>query len=149
MQVSGFKFFQVLPYIPPLNTDFLHKKLVNALQNKRVYLAGLANAEQECNELVKVLCPLLGDAEIVTTVTPDQPCTTPSDHVQRIYRLFHCMYLCFPIASIFFVSPPIGERFVRSVFPYDYLICFRLRSQLLSVPVSLYLLIRYASGNRP
>jgi len=64
VQVSGFKFFQVLPYIPPLNTDFLCKKLVNALQNKRVYLAGLANAEQECDELVKVLCPLLGDAEI-------------------------------------------------------------------------------------
>ena len=67
----------------------------------------------------------------------------------RIYRPFHCMYLCFPIASIFLVSLPIGECFVQSVFPYNYLICFRLRSQLLSVPVPLYLLIRYASGNWP
>ena len=92
-----------------------------------------------------------GDAEEVgvTTVTPDQPCTMPSDHIQRVYRPFHCMYLRFLIVSIFFVSPPIGERFVRFVFPYDYLICFRLRSRLLSVPVPLYLLIRYGSGNRP
>ena len=67
----------------------------------------------------------------------------------HIYRPFHCMYLHFPIVSIFLVSLPIGERIVRSVFPYDYLICFHLRSRLLSVPVSLYLLIRYASGNRP
>ena len=56
--------FQVLPYIPPLDPNALHERLVNALQSKRVYLVGLANAEYECNELVKVLCPLLGDAEI-------------------------------------------------------------------------------------
>ena len=67
----------------------------------------------------------------------------------HIYRPFHCMYLCFPIVSIFFVLLPIGERFVQSVFLYDYLICFRLRSRLLSVPVPLYLLIQYTSGNRP
>ena len=67
----------------------------------------------------------------------------------HVYRPFHCMYLRFPIVSIFLVLLPIGERFVRSVFPYDYLICFRLRSWLLSVPVPLYLLIRYTSGNRP
>ena len=67
----------------------------------------------------------------------------------RVYRPFHCMYLHFPIVSIFLVSLPIGERFVQSVFPYDYLICFHLRSRLLSVPVPLYLLIWYASGNRP
>ena len=59
----------------------------------------------------------------------------------RVYRLFHCMYLRFPIVSIFLVSLPIGERFVRSIFPYDYLICFHLWSRLLSVPVPLYLLI--------
>ena len=56
--------FQVLPYIPPLDPDSLRERLVNALQSKRVYLVGLADAEYECNELVKVLCPLLGDAEI-------------------------------------------------------------------------------------
>ena len=89
------------------------------------------------------------EGDTVTTVTPDQPCTTLSDRIQRVYRPFHCMYLHFPIASIFFVSPPISERFVWSIFPYNYLICFRLRSRLLSVPVPLYLLIRYASGNWP
>ena len=67
----------------------------------------------------------------------------------RIYRPFHCMYLCSPIISILLVSPPIGERFVLSVFLYDYLICFHLRSWLLSVPIPLYLLIRYTSGNWP
>ena len=67
----------------------------------------------------------------------------------RIYHLFHCMYLHSPIISILFVSPPIGECFVWSVFPYNFLICFCLWSQLLSVPILLYLLIRYASGNRP
>ena len=67
----------------------------------------------------------------------------------HVYRPFHCMYLRFPIVSIFLVSLPIGEHFVRSVFPYDYLICFCLRSWLLSVPVPLYLLIQYTSGNRP
>ena len=67
----------------------------------------------------------------------------------RIYCPFHCMYLHSPIISILLVSPPIGEHFVQSVFPYDYLICFCLWSQLLSVPIPLYLLIRYASGNRP
>ena len=67
----------------------------------------------------------------------------------RIYCPFHCMYLCFPIVSIFLVSLLIGEHFVRSIFPYDYLICFHLQSRLLSVPIPLYLLIQYASGNRP
>ena len=67
----------------------------------------------------------------------------------RVYCPFHCMYLCSPIISILLVSPPIGERFVWSVFLYDYLICFHLRSRLLSVPVPLYLLIWYTSGNRP
>ena len=67
----------------------------------------------------------------------------------RVYRLFHCMYLRSPIISILLVSPPIGEHLVRSVFPYDYLICFHLQSWLLSVPVPLYLLIWYTSGNRP
>ena len=67
----------------------------------------------------------------------------------RVYCPFHCMYLCSPIISILLVSPLIGERFVRSIFPYDYLICFHLRSRLLSVPIPLYLLIRYTSGNRP
>ena len=65
IQVSGLirtRNFQVLPYIPPLDPD--SERLVNALQSKRVYLVGLADAEYECNELVKVLCPLLGDAEI-------------------------------------------------------------------------------------
>ncbi|KIM56160.1 hypothetical protein SCLCIDRAFT_10805 [Scleroderma citrinum Foug A] len=37
---------------------------VDALQSKRVFLVGLANAEKKCGELEKVLCPLLGDAEI-------------------------------------------------------------------------------------
>ena len=67
----------------------------------------------------------------------------------RIYHPFHCMYLRFPIISILLVSPPIGKRFVQSVFPNDYLICFHLRSRLLSVPILLYLLIQYASGNQP
>ena len=66
-----------------------------------------------------------------------------------VYRLFHCMYLCFPIISILLVSPLIGEHSVRSISPYDYLICFCLRFWLLSVPDLLYLLIRYASGNWP
>ena len=66
-----------------------------------------------------------------------------------IYCPFHCIYLDSLIISILLVLPLIGECFVRSIFPYDYLICFRLQSQLLSVPVPLYLLIRYASGNQP
>ena len=66
-----------------------------------------------------------------------------------VYRPFHCMYLRSPIISILLVLPPISECFVWSVFPYNYLICFRLRSRLLSVPVLLYLLIRYTSGNWP
>ena len=60
-----------------------------------------------------------------------------------VYHLFHCMYLCFLIVSILLVSPLIGEHFVQSIFPYDYLICFHLRFWLLSVPVPLYLLITY------
>ena len=66
-----------------------------------------------------------------------------------IYRPFHCMYLRSPIISILLVLPLIGERFVWSIFPYDYLICFHLRSRLLSVPVPLYLLIQYTLGNWP
>ena len=66
-----------------------------------------------------------------------------------IYCPFHCMYLWFAIISILFVSPPIRECFVRSVFPYDYLMCFHLRFRLLTVPVLSYLLIWYASGNWP
>ena len=54
----------MLPYISPLDPNALRERVVNALQSKRVYLVGLADAEYECNELVKVLCPLLGDAEI-------------------------------------------------------------------------------------
>ena len=40
-----------------------------------------------------------------------------------VYRPFHCMYLHSPIISILLVSPPISERFIWSVFPYDFLIC--------------------------
>lgn len=54
----------MLPYTPPLNTDLLREQFVDALQSKRVFLVGLANAEQKCGELEKVLCPLLSDAEI-------------------------------------------------------------------------------------
>ena len=67
----------------------------------------------------------------------------------RVYRPFHCMYLRSLIISIVLVLLLIGERFVQSVFLYNYLICFHLQSRLLSVPVPLYLLIRYTSGNRP
>ena len=49
------------------------------------------------------------------------------------YHPFHCMYLWFLIISILLVSPPIGECFVHSVSPYNYLICFHLQS-----PVTLY-----------
>ena len=65
----------------------------------------------------------------------------------HVYCPFHCMYLSFPIISILLVSPPIGECFVHSVSPYDYLICFHLRFRLLTVPIPRYLLIQYASGN--
>ena len=67
----------------------------------------------------------------------------------RVYRPFHCMYLWFLIISILFVLPPIGECFVWSVFPYDYLMCFHLQFRLLTVPIPSYLLIQYTSGNQP
>ena len=67
----------------------------------------------------------------------------------HVYRPFHCMYLHSPIISVLLVLPLISECFVWSIFPYDYLICFCLQSRLLSVPILLYLLIRYTSGNRP
>ena len=66
----------------------------------------------------------------------------------RVCHPFHCMYLHFLIISILLVLPLIGECSVCSVSPYDYLICFRLQFRLLSVPISLYLLIQYTSGNR-
>ena len=67
----------------------------------------------------------------------------------HVYRPFHCMYLCFLIVPILFISPPIGEHFVQSVCPYDYLMCFHLWFQLFIVPVPIYLLIWYTSGNQP
>ena len=67
----------------------------------------------------------------------------------HIYHPFHCMYLWFPIISILFVSPPIGECFVRSVFPYNYLMCFCLWFRLLTVLIPSYLLIWYTLGNWP
>ena len=59
----------------------------------------------------------------VMTVTPNQPCTTLSDRVHAFTARSTCMYLRSLIISILLVSPPIGEHFVRSVFPYDFLIC--------------------------
>ena len=63
-----------------------------------------------------------------------------------IYCLFHCMYLCFLIDSILLVLSLISECFVHSVSPYNYLICFHLQFQLLTVPIPIYLLIWYALG---
>lgn len=64
MQASGFTFVQVLPYIAPLNTELLREQLVDAYQSKKAFLSGLAGAERKCDELEKLLSPLIGDAEI-------------------------------------------------------------------------------------
>ena len=62
--VSEFNYFKVLPCSAPLNTNDLRQQYVEALQSKKVHLTGLANAEQKCGQLEKVLVPLLGDAEM-------------------------------------------------------------------------------------
>jgi len=52
------------------------------------------------------------------------PCTLLSDRIHAF--AVHLLYvLPFPFLSICPVSPLIGERIVRSVSLYDYLICFR------------------------
>jgi len=53
--------------------------------------------------------------------------------------------LPFPFLSICPVSPPIGERVVRSVSLFNYLICFLSRFRLLYVPVPVPLLIQCLS----
>ena len=97
--------------------------------------------------------PLSLDLQVTSAGCHDHDTRSTLYHSVRscphIYHPFHCMYLCSLIISILLVSPLISERFVQSIFPYDYLICFHLRSRLLSVPVLLYLLIQYASGNWP
>ena len=64
----------------------------------------------------------------------------------HVYCPFHCMYLCFLIVSILLVLPPIGKCSVCSISPYNYLICFHLWFQLLTVPIPIYLLIQYVLG---
>jgi len=80
----------------------------------------------------------------VTTVTSDHPvpcCLIASTCSPSVYS----MYSPFPFLSICLVAPPIGERVVRSVSLYDYLICFLSRFRLLYVPVPIPLLIRCLS----
>ena len=70
----------------------------------------------------------------VTTVTSDHPvpyCPIASMHSPSVYS----MYSPFPFLSICLVAPPIGERIVRSVCLYDYLICFLSRFRSLYIPV--------------
>jgi len=72
------------------------------------------------------------------------PCTLLSDRVHTFaVRLLYV--LPFPFLSICPVSPPIGERVVRSVSLFNYLICFLSRFRLLYVPVPVPLLIRCLS----
>ncbi|KAF9241870.1 hypothetical protein BU15DRAFT_60764 [Melanogaster broomeanus] len=54
----------VLPYIPQPDPKLLCSQYVEALENKKIYLTGLANAEQRCHELEKVVQRFLGDAEV-------------------------------------------------------------------------------------
>ena len=72
------------------------------------------------------------------------PCTLLSDRVHAF--AVHLLYvLPFPFLSICPVSPPIGERVVRSVSLFNYLICFLSRFRLLYVPVPVPLLIQCLS----
>jgi len=56
--------YMVLPYIPQPDPKLLCSQYVEALENKKIYLTGLANAEQRCHELEKVVQRFLGDAEV-------------------------------------------------------------------------------------
>jgi len=70
----------------------------------------------------------------VTTVTSDHPvpyCPIASTRSPSVYS----MYSPFPFLSICLVAPPIGERVVRSVSLYNYLICFLSCFRSLYVPV--------------
>jgi len=62
------------------------------------------------------------------------PCTLLSDRV-HVFAICLLYVLPFPFLSICLVAPPIGERIVRSVSLYDYLICFLSCFQSLYVPV--------------
>jgi len=62
------------------------------------------------------------------------PCTLLSDCVHT-FAVCLLYVLPFPFLSICSVSPPIGERIVRSVSLYDYLICFLSCFRSLYVPV--------------
>ena len=70
----------------------------------------------------------------VTTMTSDHPvpyCPIASTCSPSVYS----MYSPFPFLPVCLVVPPIGERVVRSVSQFDYLICFLSRFRLLYVPV--------------
>ena len=54
----------MLPCITPLNVGHLCEQLVTELKHKKVVAAQLADVEQRCDELMKTLCPLIGDGEI-------------------------------------------------------------------------------------
>jgi len=70
----------------------------------------------------------------VTTMTSNHPvpyCLIVSTRSPSVYS----MYSPFPFLSICLVAPLIGERIVRSVSLYDYLICFLSCFWSLYVPV--------------
>ena len=93
--------------------------------------------------MAKVVAPLVDILQIiwprvsgqcVTTVTSDHPvpyCLIASTRLLSVYS----MYSPFPFLSICLVVPPIGERVVRSVSLYNYLICFLSCFRSLYVPV--------------
>jgi len=96
---------------------------------QRVFI-GLLSGAAEDNVLLMARSLL----DFVTTVTSDHPvpyCPITSTCSPSVYS----MYSPFPFLSICLVVPPIGERIVRSVSLYDYLICFLSCFRSLYVPV--------------